>query len=228
DILDIGGESTRPGAEPVPVEEEIRRILPVIQGIRAEESIPISVDTYKAEVAQAALEAGADLINDISGLNFDSHMVRVAREARCPVVVMHIAGTPRTMQDHPWYEDVVEDIKAYFRVRLQRLEEEGIDPRNILLDPGIGFGKRLEDNFILLKRLREFGDLNHPLLVGPSRKSFIGATLNLPVDQRVEGTLGAVCTAVWEGARVVRVHDVRETYRALKIVDAIRRVPDRL
>lgn len=226
-ILDVGGESTRPGADPVDVDEEIRRVVPVIRGIREKSSIPISIDTYKSSVAQAALEAGANLINDISGLNFDSGMARVAADAGCPVVVMHIAGTPRTMQNNPGYEDVVAQIMTYFRKQVERLVREGVREENIILDPGIGFGKRVEDNFVLLNRLEEFMKLGFPILVGPSRKSFIGATLDLPVNQRLEGTLAAVSVAALKGARVVRVHDVRETIRAVKIVDHIRRAPDR-
>lgn len=228
DILDIGGESTRPGAMPVEVDEELSRVIPVIQGIRERSSIPISVDTYKSDVAQRALEAGATMINDISGLNFDPNMVSVAKAFDCPVVVMHIVGTPRSMQDNPWYDDVVIDIKAYFEEQVSRLAQKGLREENIILDPGIGFGKRVEDNFILLKRLEEFLDLGFPLLVGPSRKSFIGATLDLPVNERIEGTLAAVSIAVLKGARIVRVHDVREAVRAVKIVDQIRRVPDRI
>lgn len=228
DILDIGGESTRPGAMPVEVDEELSRVIPVIQGIRERSSIPISVDTYKSDVAQRALEAGATMINDISGLNFDPNMVSVAKAFDCPVVVMHIVGTPRSMQDNPWYDDVVIDIKAYFEEQVSRLAQKGLREENIILDPGIGFGKRVEDNFILLKRLEEFLDLGFPLLVGPSRKSFIGATLDLPVTERIEGTLAAVSVAVLKGARIVRVHDVREAVRAVKIVDQIRRVPDRI
>jgi len=228
DILDIGGESTRPGAMPVEVDEELSRVIPVIQGIRERSSIPISVDTYKSDVAQRALEAGATMINDISGLNFDPNMVSVAKAFDCPVVVMHIVGTPRSMQDNPWYDDVVIDIKAYFEEQVLRLARKGLREENIILDPGIGFGKRVEDNFILLKRLEEFLDLGFPLLVGPSRKSFIGATLDLPVTERIEGTLAAVSVAVLKGARIVRVHDVREAVRAVKIVDQIRRVPDRI
>ncbi|NOZ73803.1 MAG: dihydropteroate synthase [FCB group bacterium] len=225
-ILDIGGESTRPGAMPVAVEAEIQRVIPVIKGLREKSSIPISVDTYKSEVAQAALEAGASMINDISGLNFDPRIVDIAAQFDCPVVVMHIAGTPQTMQNNPVYTDVVTDIVAFFEIQVERLIRKGLKDENIIVDPGIGFGKRVEDNFVLLNRLSEFQELGFPVLVGPSRKSFIGVTLDLPVDQRLEGTLAAVSVAIIKGARVVRVHDVRETVRTVKIVDQIRRAPD--
>jgi dihydropteroate synthase len=222
DIIDIGGESTRPGADPVPLETELERVLPVISGLRRESDVVISIDTYKAEVARRALEAGADLVNDISGLRFDPEMAEVVREADVPVVIMHIKGTPRNMQVDPHYEDVVQEIVDYFRERVAYARTEGIERRRIILDPGIGFGKRLEDNFVLLRELHRFAALGYPVLVGPSRKSFIGLTLNLPVDERLEGTAAAVTAAILNGARIVRVHDVAAMRRVAVIADRIR------
>ena len=228
EIIDIGGESTRPGAEPVPLNEELNRVIPIIEAIRKQSSVLISIDTYKADVAEAALNAGADIINDISGLNFDSRMPALAAEKKCPVIVMHINGTPRTMQKNPHYDDVVIEIKVWFKKQIDRLTKQGLQKENIILDPGIGFGKRLDDNYILLKRLIEFNDLGCPILIGPSRKSFIGNLLDVPVDERLEGTLAAVCAGVMNGAKLARVHDVKEAVRALKIIDKIRSVPDRI
>ncbi len=219
DILDIGGESSRPGAEAVPEDEEIRRILPVIKALRPKVNVPISVDTVKAGVARRAFEAGADILNDISALQFDLQMAELAARFQAPVVLMHIKGTPENMQSNPVYENVVAEIYQYFEARIAYAIAQGIKKENIILDPGIGFGKRLQDNYEIIRRLREFEKLGRPILVGPSRKSFIGRVLNLPADERIEGTLAAVTAAILNGAHIVRVHDVKAVKRAAVIAD---------
>jgi dihydropteroate synthase len=223
DLLDVGGESTRPGSRPLPEEEEIRRVVPVIRELAGRISIPLSVDTRKAEVAKRALEAGAEMINDVSALRHDPGMAALAAAWRVPVVLMHMRGEPETMQADPRYDDLIGEIRDFFRERIEFAETAGILPERIILDPGIGFGKSLEKkhNLILLKNLGAFADLGKPLLVGPSRKAFIGRILNLPPAQREEGTLGAVAVAAYNGARIVRVHEVERTRRLLAIVDAI-------
>ena len=223
DLLDIGGESTRPGSSPLPEEEEIRRIVPVIQELFGQISIPISVDTRKARVAAEALKAGAEMVNDVSALRYDPHLAEVAAAYEVPVVLMHMRGEPETMQIDPHYDDLIGEIHEFFRERIGYAEKKGIAPRRIILDPGIGFGKSLEKkhNLILMKNLGAFADLEKPLLVGPSRKAFIGRILNLPPEEREEGTLGAVAVAVCHGAQIVRVHEVAKTRRLLSIVDAI-------
>lgn len=219
DIIDIGGESSRPGAIPVSEEEELRRVLPVIRAIVSEMNIPISVDTVKPGVAREALKCGAKIINDISGLT-KPEMVAVVAEYRAPVVLMHMQGTPQTMQINPHYEDVIAEITAFFRERIAVATAAGIT--DIILDPGIGFGKLLENNLTILNRLQEFADLGYPILVGTSRKSFIGQINDLPVADRLEGTIASVVIAAMHGARFVRVHDVRACRRALQIVDAVK------
>ncbi len=223
DILDIGGESTRPGAEPVTVAEELKRVLPVIEELSGRISIPISIDTYKAEVARRALRSGAEIVNDISGLRFDPQMVEVAREFDCPVMLMHIQGTPRNMQENPTYQDVVGELKEYFARQLEWAESKEIDTTKLIIDPGIGFGKNLEHNLEILKRLPEFKQLERPILVGLSRKSFIGKILDLPVEERLEGSLAAMAYAIMQGANIVRVHDVKESVRVAKMIDQLRK-----
>jgi dihydropteroate synthase len=210
DLLDVGGESTRPGSRPLGEEEEIRRVVPVIKELCGQIPIPISVDTRRAEVAAQALEAGAEMINDISALRHDPQMAALAAARRVSVVLMHMRGEPETMQVDPHYDDLTGEIHEFFRER-------------IILDPGIGFGKSLEKkhNLILLKNLGAFTDLGKPLLVGPSRKAFIGKILDLPPGEREEGTLGAVAVAICSGARIVRVHEVARTRRLVQVVDAI-------
>ena len=223
-IVDVGGESTRPGAPPVPLEEELRRVIPVIREIRKRlgEGFFISVDTYKAEVARQALLEGADMVNDISGLQFDPKMAEVVSSFGCPVVIMHIKGTPRDMQKNPYYEDAVSEICNYFEERLSFALERGIGRDKIILDPGIGFGKRLEDNLCILKRFSEFRVFGLPLLVGASRKSFIGAITGVEEPrERLAGSLGAIAPAFYGGAKIFRVHDVRETYQFLKLLQAV-------
>lgn len=222
DLLDIGGESSRPGAEPVSAEEEMARVIPVIDRLRKAGAPPISIDTYKASTAEAALRAGAEIINDISALRFDNLMGPLAARSRVPVILMHMLGTPRDMQQNPTYQDCVEEIAAFFDERVRFATMCGIERSQIVLDPGIGFGKRLEDNLRLLRDLKRFGEFGLPLLVGASRKSFIGALAGAagPAD-RLGGSLAAAVAAVQNGAQIVRVHDVAETVEALKIIRAI-------
>jgi len=222
DIIDIGGESTRPGARPVSAEEEKGRVLPVLRELRREVSIPLSVDTYKMEVAQAALAEGADVVNDISALRFDPAMASLVAREKVPVVLMHMQGTPRTMQQRPRYQDVLAEVKDFLAGRIRFALESGIELDRIIVDPGIGFGKELEHNLELLKGLSTLVSLGRPLLVGPSRKAFIGKLLGLASDSRLEGSLAAAVAAVLGGANIVRMHDVKEARRAIGIADAIR------
>lgn len=221
DIIDVGGESTRPGSEPVSTEEEIRRVIPVVERLAKSSKTPISVDTCKAEVATRALDNGADIINDISGLRYDARMAKVAAEARCPVVVMHIRGTPSDMQLDPVYESVMEEVIDYLKGGIGIAVDAGVDPGNIIVDPGIGFGKRVEDNLHIINNLEELKTLGKAILTGPSRKSFIGRILETEPDRRLEGTLAASVLSIARGAHIVRVHDVKEAHRAAKIADAI-------
>lgn len=221
DILDIGGESSRPGAEPLPARVELDRILPVLEGASGL-GVPLSVDTYHAETARRALEAGAAMINDITALRGDPRMAEVVAEHRCAVVLMHMQGTPKTMQIAPRYNDVVDDICAFFEERMAFAMKCGIEEGALWLDPGFGFGKTLEHNLTLLKRLNAFKRFGRPLLVGTSNKGMIGKVLDLPVDDRMEGTAATVAVAVWNGADAVRVHDVRAMARVVRMVNAIR------
>jgi dihydropteroate synthase len=227
DILDIGGESTRPGSEAVPIEHELRRVIPVIEGIARRSSAPISIDTYKARVAREALAAGACIVNDITGLRGDAEMPEVARQAGAAVIVMHMQGTPRTMQDNPHYDDVIGEISAFLKQQADAALAAGIARDQIVVDPGIGFGKNLEHNLEILRRLADFKALGYPVLVGPSRKGFIGAILDLSaswrIDQRLEGTAAAVALAIANGADIVRVHDVAQMVRVARVADAIAR-----
>jgi dihydropteroate synthase len=221
DILDIGGESTRPYADPVTLEEELRRVLPVIAAV-AETSVPISIDTYKAAVAREALAAGAAIINDISALKFDPEMAPLAAAHRVPVVLMHMQGTPRDMQRQPHYDDLLGEIKAFFRERLEFAASQGIPREQLILDPGIGFGKTWQHNLTILNRLDAFQDLGCPLLIGPSRKAFIGRILDLPAgEERDVGTLAALAVAVMRGARLVRTHNVAYARQFLAVLDSI-------
>lgn len=226
-ILDIGGESSRPGAEPVPIDVELDRVLPVIRALKSEQlDIPISIDTTKAEVAQKALEAGAHIINDITALQGDSAMADVASEMDAGVILMHMKGTPRTMQQSPFYEDVVKDIYDNLEDWIDRSVDKGIEPNRIIIDPGIGFGKTTEQNIQILKKLSVFKQLNRPILIGTSRKSFIGKLLDLPVTDRVEGTIATVCWSIVQGADIVRVHDVKAVSRAVKMIDVLSRTKE--
>tara|TARA_Y100001947_G_C10301345_1_gene287338 strand:- start:365 stop:1204 length:840 start_codon:yes stop_codon:yes gene_type:complete len=222
DIIDVGGESTRPGAKTVELQKECDRILPVIEGIRTKSDILISIDTYKSEVARQSIATGAGMVNDISGMTFDPNMVDVIKDSGLPVVIMHIKGTPKNMQKNPYYEDLMQELTEYFEERKKFARAKGILDQQIILDPGIGFGKRLQDNFQLLRELKKIVDMGFPVLIGPSKKSFIGLTLDLPIDQRLEGTAAAVTTGILKGARIVRVHDVKEMKRVALITDSIR------
>ncbi|HHN46960.1 MAG TPA: dihydropteroate synthase, partial [Planctomycetes bacterium] len=203
DIIDVGGESTRPGALPVPLDEEIQRVVPVVEALRSHWRVPISIDTYKAEVAKRALDAGADIINDVSGLRFDPAMIKVAKETTAPLVVMHMLGSPRDMQKNPQYSDVVAEVRAFFEERYRALVDAGINPSRIIFDPGIGFGKKLEHNLALLADLDELVVENRPLLVGASRKSFIGALLDVPDPAlRLNGSIAVTALAVFLGASI--------------------------
>jgi dihydropteroate synthase len=224
DIIDIGGESTRPGSEPVPVEEEIRRVVPVIKELSKKIKIPISIDTYKSEVARAALLAGASMVNDISGLRFDPKMPSIVAHYKVPVVIMHIKGTPKNMQENPTYTALIPEIMDYLREGINIARNAGISGDKIIIDPGIGFGKTVEHNLEIINRLNEFTGFEKPILLGPSRKSFIGRMLgDLPVMERLEGTAAAVAIGIIKGANIVRVHDVKAMVRVARIADAIKR-----
>jgi len=215
DILDIGGESTRPGAERVSVDEELRRVVGVISELRPQTDRLISIDTTKAEVARQALAAGADIVNDISGLTFDAAMTDVCAESDCGVIAMHILGTPQTMQNDPRYDDVVADVTAWLQQRLDELSQRGISTERIALDPGIGFGKTADHNVELLSHIRQLRSLNRPVLIGHSRKRFLAKVLGRPVEERSAGTVGVAIAAAEQHADMLRVHDVRSTNDAL-------------
>ncbi|MDD1755641.1 MAG: dihydropteroate synthase [Methanomassiliicoccales archaeon] len=222
DIIDVGGESTRPYSDEVMAEEELRRVVPVIEELRSRLEVPISIDTRHHQVARAALEAGAQIVNDVSGLR-DARMAEVVAQHRSGVVVMHMLGDPRTMQEHPSYDDVVGDISLFLDERMKSAEVSGIDPSSMLLDPGIGFGKSLDHNLQVVVRLREFRCLGRGLLIGASRKAFIGKVLGQDVTDRKEGSLAIASIAMMNGASVVRAHDVKETKMVARMVDAVRR-----
>lgn len=217
DIIDIGGESTRPGAEPVQTEEEIRRVIPVIKDLRRQSKISISIDTMKASVAARALEAGATMINDVSAGRFDPEMISLAARSRVSICLMHMKGEPRTMQQNPVYKDVVAEVKAFLKGRIDVCLVAGIAQEKIIIDPGIGFGKRVEDNVRLLKELDSFQDLGCPILIGTSRKSFIGHLTGAEVQDRLPGTLASLAIAIQKGANILRVHDVAETKQSCTV-----------
>jgi len=224
DIIDIGGESSRPGAEPVSREEELMRTVPVIETLAEKINVPISIDTYKSEVAEKALSAGAAIVNDISGMRFDAQMAAVVSRHKVPVVIMHMRGNPKNMQANPVYEALVTEIMDYFRMSIRAAVKFGIAEEMIILDPGIGFGKTPEHNLEILNNLQEFARLGKPLMVGPSRKAFIGKILSdAPTSERVEGTAATVAVSIMKGANIVRVHDVREMAKVAKVADAIKR-----
>ncbi|VAX31600.1 Dihydropteroate synthase [hydrothermal vent metagenome] len=224
DIIDIGGESTRPGALSVPLEEEADRVLPVIRALAQQVSVPISIDTRKPEIARRAIAAGASILNDVSGLNADAEMFSVAAEdSNTALVVMHAKGSPQTMQEAPRYDDLIEEVHAFFQGRLSQTDALGISRDRIALDPGIGFGKTIVHNLSLIHKLPCFSEFGVPLLLGPSRKSFIGDMLDLPPSERLEGTAAAVAIAVFQGARILRVHDLVEMRRVLMIAEGIRK-----
>jgi dihydropteroate synthase len=225
--IDFGGESTRPGAAYISEEEETRRLIPVIEAFRRRSSLPVSVDTRKAAVARAALDSGADIINDISALEDDETMASLCAERGAAVVLMHKQGTPRTMQNSPRYSDPVPEVAAYLRGRVRQAEEAGIRPEKIILDPGIGFGKRTEDNLELLGRLAEICGKDYPVLVGVSRKTLIGDITGRDAAGRLAGTLAANAAAVMNGADIIRIHDVREGADLVKVLYAVMRTTDR-
>jgi dihydropteroate synthase len=223
DIIDIGGESTRPGAEPISVDEELKRVIPVIEILSKKLSIPISIDTYKAKVAEEAINAGATIINDISGLRFDPLMPEVASKYKVPVIVMHIKGTPKDMQKNPQYDALIPEITEYLRGSIVLAKQAGVEENMIIIDPGIGFGKLLEHNLQIIKNLKEFTQLGKPILIGVSRKSFIGKILNdASPSERLEGTASSVAISVINGANIVRVHDVGFMSKVVKVADAIK------
>ena len=224
DIIDIGGESTRPGSKSLQLEEELRRVIPVIESLAKEVDVPISIDTYKSTVAQKAIEAGAQMINDISGSHFDQSLPEIAVKEDVPIVLMHIRGTPETMQKDVHYNSLFSEILLYLKDSVQRAESAGLDPQQIIIDPGIGFGKTIEDNLLILKNLFEFRVLGKPILLGTSRKAFIGKILNAEVGNRLEGTLSTIAIGVFNGAHIIRSHDVLQARKAIAVADAIRLV----
>jgi dihydropteroate synthase len=222
DIVDIGGESTQPGAEPLAVEEELERILPVVRTLCGKLKIPVSIDTQKAAVAQAAISAGAEMVNDVSALRFDKQLAQVVARSGAGIILMHMRGKPRTMQKGPFARDVMGDVILDLKEALRRAREVGIERTQILVDPGIGFGKNYRQNFEILARLLELARLGSPIVVGTSRKAFIGATLgNAPLDERGWGTAATVTASILGGAHIVRVHDVAEMAQVAKIADRI-------
>lgn len=220
-IIDVGGESTRPGAELVPIDEELRRVIPVIEAVHGEVEVPISIDTRKPEVAVRALEAGASIVNDTAGEDFTEEMDRVVGASGAGYVIMHSRGTPDTMRSLTDYDDVVGDVRRFLAGRIEQAERAGVGRAALAIDPGIGFAKSPPQSLRLLNGIEDFVGLGVPVLVGTSRKSFIGAVLDLPEDQRIEGTLASICWAVAHGASLVRVHDVVPTVRALGLLEAI-------
>lgn len=221
DVVDVGGESTRPGAPPVPAEIEIARVVPVIEAIRARSTVRMSIDTSKAEVARSALDAGADMVNDVSALS-DPDMLPLVRERRVPVVLMHMRGTPLTMQRDTAYTDVAGEVAAFLSHAVGRATDAGIPDGKILIDPGLGFGKSPAGNLSILRRLSVLARIGRPILIGASRKSFVGTVLDLPVEERLEGSLAVAALAAASSAHVIRAHDVRPTVRVVRMIDAIR------
>lgn len=227
DIIDVGGESTRPGAAEVSVKEEINRVVPIIKAITKHASVPVSIDTYKASVAEAAISAGASMINDISGLRFDPAMPDLAAKSKVPVVIMHIQGTPRNMQRHPYYKALIPEIMDYLREGISIARRSGISDEKIIIDPGIGFGKTVAHNLEIINRLNEFTGFEKPILLGHSRKAFIGNILDdAPAADRLEGTAAAAAIGIFNGADIIRVHDIKEMARVARIADAIKRTPN--
>jgi len=220
-IIDIGGESTRPGAAAVSDEEEIRRVVPVVEAVHAELPVPISIDTSKAEVMRAAVGAGAGMINDVRALR-ESGALQAAAELGVPVCLMHMQGEPRSMQNAPHYDDVVTEVKAFLLERVAACEQAGIDRRTLLLDPGFGFGKDLNHNLLLLNGLAELVDIGLPVVTGVSRKSMIGKILGKEVDQRLYGSIALAALATWQGSVLIRAHDVQATVDAIRVIDAVR------
>ncbi len=215
DFLDIGGESTRPGADPISIEEELKRVVPVVEALSGKVSIPISIDTTKAEVARACLSAGAEIINDISGLTFDEQMPETCRTTDAGIICMHIQGTPQTMQDKPHYENCVQEIEEWLQARLSKLKEQGIDPTRLVLDPGIGFGKTAEHNLEILSSIPQLRKSGRPVLIGHSRKRFLKKVLNRAMEERLAGTIGVSIALAEQQTDIIRVHDVAAINDAL-------------
>jgi len=225
DVLDIGGESTRPGSLPVSEEEELRRVLPVIRKLRPRTGVLLSVDTTKSGVARAALDAGADIVNDTSALRADPEMASLIARSGAAVILMHMQGTPRTMQEAPRYDDLLGEVRAFLAARTRDAGEAGIAAERIVVDPGIGFGKTAAHNLEILNRLESFQTLGRPVCVGVSRKAFIGLVLGLPPEERLEGTIAAAVLSVSRGARILRVHDVGPVAKAVRVAEAILAAP---
>lgn len=221
DIIDIGGESSRPGSEPIAEDEEKRRIIPVISNLRKKTNALISVDTTKSRVARAALDAGADIINDISSFRFDPNMLPLVVKNDVPIILMHMKGTPKTMQINPRYENLLSEVTSFLDDRIKNAQAAGVRKEKIIVDPGIGFGKTLRDNLILINNLHFFEKLDRPILVGISRKSFIGKILNQPAHERLEGTVSAAVLSIINGAHILRVHDVGAVKKAIRVAEAI-------
>jgi dihydropteroate synthase len=224
DIIDVGGESSRPFSRPISTDEELKRVIPVIESLRERSNIPISIDTCKAKVAEESCLAGADIVNDISGLRYDPEMPDTVSTAKAKIVIMHMKGLPETMQADPYYDDVIAEICTFFQERIQFAAAKGIDQDNIILDPGIGFGKRVEDNLKIIKHIDVFKRFGLPVLVGTSMKGFIGKITKSTLKERIEGTLASISISVWNGADIVRVHDVKKAKKVVLLTDAIRRV----
>jgi len=221
DIIDIGGESSRPGAKPVPFDEELKRIKPVIKSIREQTDCLISIDTYKASVAEAAIDLGADIINDITSLSYDQSMANLVSTRKVPIILMHMQGSPQNMQLNPSYNNLINDLIIFFKTKIEIANKAGILDNMIIIDPGIGFGKSVEDNFEIIRELKQIKAMGYPILLGPSRKSFIGEALNLPVKDRLEGTMASITVGIINGANIVRVHDVIETKRTVLILEKL-------
>jgi dihydropteroate synthase len=221
DIIDIGGESSRPGARPISVQEELKRVIPVISTLKERLDIPISVDTYKSEVARKALKEGASMINDISALNFDKKMAETVAEFNAGIILMHMRGEPATMQENPSYSDLLAEIFDFLKQNVEKAEDAGIAPDKIIIDPGIGFGKSLENNLEILSKLNYFQSLGKPILAGPSRKTFIGDITGRDIPDREFGTAAALSAAIMNGADIVRVHNVKDMVDACRMTDAI-------
>lgn len=221
DILDVGGQSTRPGAKNISESEELKRVIPVIKALAQKVKVPISVDTFKARVAQEALDAGASIVNNIKGTKFNKTLLKMVERYKAGLIMMHIQGTPKTMQKNVRYKNVVEEVKKELRTAIDQALESGIDRRQLMIDPGIGFGKTVEHNLQLINGLPQLAKLGYPILLGASRKSFIGQVLDAPVDQRLFGSLATVAVGITKGVGVVRVHDVKETVDVVRMTEAI-------
>jgi dihydropteroate synthase len=224
DIIDIGGMSTRPGAAPISLAEELARVIPVIEGLREKTTAILSIDTYRAAVARRGLDSGVSIVNDISALRFDAEMASVVAEYNCNLILMHMQGRPQTMQNNPVYQDVVAEIISFLEERIRAATAMGIDREQIIIDPGIGFGKRDIHNFEIIRRLNEFRILDCPILIGLSRKSFIGRRLNLTEEERLEGTIAANAIAIANGADIIRVHDIQAGRRTADLAVKLRMV----